>query len=149
MSLDTFEVKPLELESTKETATMEDVIKRLKAADELDSLETYQKGQKEGEQWAKTYARPRQLRSLDKETRDDPYDVVDHIDMWNNNSNIGHEIGIFWAINGGEEEPDRSEAEAFWAKILEDNKAMISDKDFAHGFVKGALRVWDAVESKI
>src|SRR5947209_6063528 len=59
-----FEQRLLELDSQKETKTMNDVITRLKAADELDRNMDYQAGREAGERWAQQEARPTQLRNL-------------------------------------------------------------------------------------
>ncbi len=60
-----FELKLKEIEAQKETKSMEDVIARMKAADELDSRESYQNGRRDGEKWAREVARPKELRRLE------------------------------------------------------------------------------------
>src|SRR5260370_41740506 len=59
-----FEDKLLELESTKEVTTMDEVIARLKAADEMEAKEQYQEGLEAGRGWEKEIASPRQVRRL-------------------------------------------------------------------------------------
>jgi hypothetical protein len=43
---------------------MEDVVARMKAAQELEANESYQKGREAGESWARDNATPKQLRRL-------------------------------------------------------------------------------------
>src|SRR5690349_19928782 len=52
-----FEVKLAEINARKKGATMDDVITRMKAADEADANEARQEGKEAGEQWARTEAR--------------------------------------------------------------------------------------------
>lgn len=54
---------------------MDDLVARLKAADEMDSKEQYQEGRKAGEMWVKTEGRPNHLRSLDDRTRNGDHTI--------------------------------------------------------------------------
>src|SRR5262249_33698927 len=64
IATEAFRAKLLELESKQEVDKMDEVIARLRAADELDCREDYRAGRDAGETWARKAARPKQLRSL-------------------------------------------------------------------------------------
>jgi hypothetical protein len=50
----------------------------------------------------------------------------------------------------GRQPHDDDDFHDFWVETLdEDSPDPISDKDFARGFVDGALEVWNAVKSRL
>src|SRR5262249_13995548 len=136
-----FEAKLLELESTKEVGGMDDVIARMKAADELDQKEAYQEGREAGERWAKEVARPKQLRQLAKLANNQQYGLADWLDIYTKHHGIACEL--FKDIHP-REESDSHSVDAFWAEALgEGGTERIEDRDFALGFLEGALDVWN------
>jgi hypothetical protein len=146
VAAEAFRRKLLELESVKKGAqTMDELVARLREADELDRNETYQDGWKAGEYWAKRRARPRQLRRLDRIVRGDPEGVKDKLASFASPDEQGIRILLHQCIDGGD--PSQAEARDFWELVLGDGDAMsaIDDEDFACGFVEGALDVWDKV----
>ena len=140
-----FEAKLLELESKKETETMQDVIARMKAADELDNKESYQEGVKAGKRWASDQARPRHLRALDEAVEDGASDLVEGFC-----NRHGYYIGAgLYRCILRDPEADEGDIEAFWANALGEDSTKIEDNYFGEGFVEGALSVWDAVKGQI
>lgn len=149
-----FERKLLELESQKEVKGMDEVIARLKAADELDRKEEYQAGRKAGERWAREDARPRQLRKLSgfvlfgelKSLLEEFGRTPALAEFRRSDANaVSHYL--FRAINPTEEH-DVQSVRAFWTAALGDEAERsnrIEDQDFVRGFCDGAHDVWEKV----
>ena len=66
VAVEAFKGKLLELQNQKKAGTIEEVIARMRAADELDKNTAYQAGRQAGERWVREAARPRQLRDLER-----------------------------------------------------------------------------------
>jgi hypothetical protein len=144
-----FGAKLLELDGEKETATMDDVIARLKAADEADNNEQRQRGVAAGARWAKDYARPRQLRRLHKEAVDAQHGLDYELGVFDNGMNQGIAVGLYGVILGAEDF-DRDDAKNFWQEAIgDDGHELMDDFDFASGFCDGALDVWEKVADKL
>lgn len=143
-----FKAKLLELQSTQKGNTMEDAIKRLKAAALLEGEENMKAGKAAGEEWAKDYAKPSHLKRLLKAVEGSDGNgngTPDYyVGVYENGVNNGAAIGVSRDITG--RELDWNEVSVFWAEALGDDDAeLIEDQDFAIGFVTGALEVWEAV----
>lgn len=146
-----FEQKLTQIDSLKETTTMEDVIKRLKAADELDGNEAVQEGREAGEAWAKDVARPKWLRNLAKLDAVEASWAAEYVlEVWAgpmNNKSLALELYRQMIPRG---EPDRHDVAAFWEEALgDDGEKRIEDLDFARGFVRGAIDLWEKVEDEV
>jgi hypothetical protein len=139
------ELRQIEAEK-QEGEEMEDIIRRLKTADELDRNETTQDGRLYGEAWAKRNARPQQLRLLAKlDTPEAGYTAENWIDRRSG----GVAFDLCKAMHP-RVEVDRGEVENFWERVLGEGGAdQIEDADFAKGFVRGALDFWEKVKGKL
>jgi hypothetical protein len=146
-----FEAKLLELEArSKESATMDDVIVRLKAAAELEANEDYQSGMEAGRAWAREDASPKELRRLS-----DYIDTYAHerIDWWD----IDHPgwpaplgaTGCFVEAVWPQRKDDRHAPGEFWEQALGDDADRVQDPDFFRGFGEGAVEVWEQVKDRL
>jgi hypothetical protein len=143
-----FRAKLLELESRKEGKTMDDVVARLRAADEMDRSEDYQEGRQAGEEWARDYARPRHLRRL-RELADEPEFGLRNLDVFANGGNNGIAWDLYRYLHP-RQDVDRVAVKVFWEEVLGDDGAdRMEDVTFARGFCEGALDVWGKVEKKL
>jgi hypothetical protein len=146
-----FEAKLLELESTKEVSSMDDVIARLKAAAELEDKQEYQRGFALGQGWAKQEATPKQLRRLEEYVNS--FNDLDWFDVdspgWN--APYGATGYFALAVMGlSPEEAQGAEEEQFWQKAIGfPTDRLLADADFFRGFGEGALAVWDLVQDKL
>jgi hypothetical protein len=126
--------------------TTNDVMARLRAADEQDRGEAYRRGQEAGRGWACREARPNDLRRLEEL---DGAGSDDMISVFDNGQNKGVAWGLYETLHP-QEEPDRAAVGAYWESVLGGGgQGLIDDADFARGFVEGALRVWDEVKDKL
>lgn len=144
-----FEVHLRRLESEKEGSAMDDVIARMKAADELDCNEQHQEGLDAGRKWvtrAKGHATPRQLRTLAKAI--ERQDVRDLVETYASGLNSGVMRGLYSELHPREERPDELDVTAFWDNVLQDPR-QIEDVAFAVGFIEGAMEEWEKIESHI
>jgi hypothetical protein len=141
-----FEGKLLELQSQREAKNMNEVVARLKAADELERSEEYQAGRTAGEAWAKEAATPRQLRRL-VALAEDQYGITGHLHIFADSMNRGIGHGLADVMNPGQE--FNLDSEGFWIRVLGDDRQRIEDEDFARGFVDAAREVWEAVKGKL
>jgi hypothetical protein len=173
-----FEAKLLNLESKKEVASMHEVIARWKAADELDRNEEYQKGWEAGERWAKQEARPKQLRALATAVACPQLNrsniigafIADKGERVNKAPVIGRKPGCAWALaqavagklayllqpsdlgpySGLGGMLNDTDVALFWTKVLgEEWKFLIEERDFAQGFLEGALETWQEASGKL
>jgi hypothetical protein len=132
-----FEAKLLELESAKETTTMDDVIARMKAAEELDNKEEYQRGWAAGQNWVKDVAHPKELRALDHcgwafvVNEDDDDHILPH---------------RYYVEFHPECEDDLHASEAFWESVL---GKRCPEGAILAGFFEGALDIWRKVKDKL
>lgn len=148
-----FRDKLQQLRAHQGVTTMDDVIARLKAANELDADQDYAAGQQAGEEWAKRHARPKELRRLQKCVEESDGngagDAAGYIALCNNGRNRGHVWDLAADVSG-----DRSisarEVEVFWEECLgEDEAALVHEPAYGRGWVEGALRVWQTVQDSI
>jgi hypothetical protein len=145
VAAEAFEAKLVELASKMETKNMEDVIARMKAAEELDSQETYQQGHKDGEEWARQEARPKALRRLESLMAQQD----DILGVWDNGMNSGIAWHLYQYLNPSLE-VNRFDVKVFWESVLGENgHETISDYSYAKGFIEGTLEVWEQVQSKL
>lgn len=144
-----FAAKLLALASEKQTRTMDDVIARMKAADEVDSNEQRQEGVEAGRAWARDDGRPRQLRRLVK-LAENQHGIEGNLGIFDNGMNRGIGWGLYVAIEGGAHDPGWGDAEAFWESAIGGGgREKIDGFDFAVGFCEGALEVWEKVANKL
>jgi hypothetical protein len=151
VATEAFEAKLLELASQREATSMEEVIARMKAAEELDNKENYQKGRKTGETWLRKHARPKEIRSLAKAcNRETPERNPECLlGEWASSWNKGIAGGLLDLIEPTKEHDER-EVDVFWEGALGDNnREGIDDFEFAHGFVDAALELWEKIESEL
>jgi hypothetical protein len=143
-----FEAKLLELASQRKGTNMDDVIARLRAAQEMDNREDCNEGRAAGEEWAKDKARPKQLKALAKLN-----EIEAHYDWEGMLGVFDNHRGIAWGLYEQmhqEDAFDRSDVEAFWEGILGGGgREKIDGFDFARGFVDAALAVWEKVEGEL
>jgi hypothetical protein len=147
-----FEAKLLDLASKKETGTMEDVIARLKAAEEADSNEQRQEGAEAGRAWARNVARPRQLRRLARLGKKKDA-VEDQLSGFNADTKHGIATSLYAVLH---DLPVASKAFGtgdvayFWLETVgPGGRAKMDDIDFASGFCDGAREVWEKVKDSL
>jgi len=140
----------LALVSQKQPTSIDEAIARLKAADELDGKDDYQAGWKAGEEWARSKAKPKWLRSLQR--------AIDWHDVRHGSGvrgllksfTIADDLGIGCGLLGWispKEERDMQQVDEFWSFALGRGKwARIEEFYFALGFCEGALDVWAKVK---
>lgn len=148
-----FRAKLLDLRASKGGDTMDEVITRLKAAAELEANESYQVGHRGGEEWARKYARPKQLRRLSKAVEmcdgNGGGDAAEFVGVLNNGRNSGVVMALAEGLTG-RDDIDRREARDFCSELVGDDVDRLDeDDDFARGFIEGALEVWGAVKDHI
>src|SRR5262249_1746271 len=118
-----FEQKLAELNARKKGAKMEDVIARMKAAEEEDSNQAFRAGNEAGEVWARERERPKQRRRR-QELEGTQEGVAGTVAIWNNGMNQGHVLGLFHWLTPNRPQGNRvaewEAAEEFWARILGD-----------------------------
>jgi hypothetical protein len=143
-----FEAKLLELTSQKEVKGMEDVVARLRAAEEMDRNKEYQQGFRAGEMWVREEARPKHLRLLEG-LEDSEEGPAGSLEVFASEHEHGIAIGLYFVLHP-RDEGSRQEARGFWDSILGDFGAeRIEQLHFARGFVEGALAVWKAAKHKM
>jgi len=141
ISTDAFHRKLLEIQTTRKVTKMEDVIKRMKAAVELEANQSRAVGKAIGEKWAKEVAMPSQLKRLWCSTAPlngliDDYIPDDSSTHEQNIQDVAHDIT-------GDEDMD---GWVFWKTILGEDLEQIEDPDFLKGFVVGAVQIWEMVQ---
>jgi hypothetical protein len=121
------------LESRKEVSTMDEVIARLKTAAELEANEDYQAGLEAGRGWAKSTAKPKELRR-----------AADYVERA---ANLAPDYFVFavWP----QRKDDGDAPGEFWEEALGNDKDRAGDSDFLHGFGDGAAEIWDKVANQL
>ncbi len=148
-----FEAKLKELQSRMEAKSVEEAVRRLRAAAELEANEDYQDGLQAGRDWAMEAATPKQLRRiadyLERDRRESPgipwWDVDQH-------RRTGAPIGVaerFVAVARPGREADGGAAQEFWEEALGDDAPRVGDADFLRGFGEGAVEVWNQVRDRL
>jgi hypothetical protein len=147
VAAEAFKAKLLEIQSKRDVEHMDEVIARLKAAEEMDASESYREGHRAGSEWAKRRARPKHLRGLAKLADESQGVLAGHLELFGNDMNRGIAWGLYLAMHQ-HEEFQRPDVEGFWQQILGDSGAeRIEAYNFALGFVEGALDIWNKVEN--
>ena len=142
VAAEAFRQRILELTSKRKGLNnMEDVITRMKAAEEMESNSDFKAGKKAGESWAKECATPRQLRRLDNMDYQTFFQGVP-----SDQTGWG---GVLLRIILGKDFENSHEVIHFWENALGDDCGRIADQDFARGFTMGALGVWEVVEKHL
>ena len=138
VAADAFRAKLLELKAKQKGANKKDVIARLQARAELEGNEDRQAGKEAGAAWASDTAGPKELRRMEE-----------HADeLFEGEPDAFGYAGVLHSAIHGKGVGDRRELMEFWEEILQPGHGdRIHDKDFARGFVEGALEVW--VEAKV
>jgi hypothetical protein len=151
IAADAFWRKLLELESQKEVSNLDDVIARLKAANELESNQSYQDGVAAGKTWTEQKAAPRELRALANLSEEAERDSrAGDFFLTTYESSQGIAQGLYEGLHPRYKDIHWVDVEGFWEYVLGDGgRDLIEDVDFARGFCTGALEVWKKVEDKI
>jgi hypothetical protein len=143
-----FEQKLLELDSEKEAKTMDETIARLRRARELEDNIDYQSGLEAGRRWARTKAKPKELRRaaeyIEGEFGTDWFDV----DYSGWSAPFGATDYFVFAV-WPRHKDDREAPKEFWDLALGDDAHCIEDADFFRGFGEGAAEIWDQVCDKL
>jgi hypothetical protein len=146
-----FRAKVFEVQNRRrESMSKEDVIKRMRTADENDT-EDFDGGKQAGREWAERDASPKELRRLVRYMKGfDSYPGVSWWDVDANWSGPGGAADRFvWAAWPSRKE-DRTASGEFWESALgEDNVDRVEDSDFLRGFGEGAAEVWDEVKDEL
>ncbi len=137
-----FERHLLEMEAKKMGTTKAEVMKRLKASEELEAKQNLEDGRKAGKAWAEESASVGDLRRFKRNEPSGGWAVwfrewilVDG-NSWPN--------AIFMHIDG---EKVWDDEHTFWMEAVgEDDLDRLEDSDFALGFIEGALEVLDDYE---
>jgi len=146
VAVEAFKAKLLQIESeAKGAEQMEDVIKRLKAAQEADANNDHLAGRAAGERWVKTRARPKQLRSLQMAVED----AGGSEELLYQGGGEPYPPATLWSAINVDKELDVGEMNAFWEVVLDPVPGRIENPDFAAGFIDGALDLWEKVEDQV
>jgi hypothetical protein len=140
-----FEGKLLEVASKKGVEDMDDVVARMKAAEQLESKEDYKAGFDAGQAWAKETATPKELRRVEKYI--DRVAAEPTVNWWELEGTWGPSffVWVAWPDRKGDEDA----AESFWEQALGDDAERIKDPDFLRGFGDGAMDIWAKVKRKL
>ena len=142
LACDAFRRKLAEITTRKESRTIEDAIKRLRATKQVAEDEDVTTGRQCGQRWATTLASQPELQRLD-----------DSWDAWMQSVKLAEDNMLFSAFfdavaPDGEASLD---AQKFWLKMMErytDSKEVPSNA-FVEGFAKGAIDFWHEVEDRV
>lgn len=151
-----FREKLAELQSTKEATTMDDVIARMKAAAELENNKAHKFGLEAGKKWAKSTAKPRELRRLERTvygnipyaTWDDPSGFI------GSSSGTDDPAARMVCATIFDNDATYDDADEFFTATIGDySESVMADTEDGlwclQGFVEGTLEVWDAVKAKL
>ncbi len=124
---------------------MNEVIERMRAAEQVEGDEVYQQGQAAAEKWVNRHATPKPLRRLQKSVA--VYDDAEsYVVLLATEGNAGPAAGICRDLF------DDGECGDFWGNVigLGDEWSELADNTrFAHGFVEKAVGMWEQIESKL
>jgi hypothetical protein len=145
VATEAFRAKVLSIKSQTGGTEMDEVIKRMMAADALDTNQDKADGFAAGKEWVTRkdwHATPKQLRRLEAAVMDRDY-------FSGEPDAFGWAGALYDTINGVSHS-DRSEFEEFWEVILgEDEAKRMYDDAFAEGFVDGAMEAWYPIKRKL
>jgi hypothetical protein len=144
VATEAFRAKVLEFRSQTGGETMDDVLKRMKAAAERDANADRAAGKVAGRDWVVRqvgHASPKQLRRLDEASdRECLFDGEPDAFGW---------VGSLYRAITDDGQFDRSTLDEFWEAVLRYEPKRIYDQDFAEGFVEGALDAWHPIERQM
>lgn len=146
-----FEAKLREVEMRqKKSLSKEDVVKRLRATQEEDAQQEYEAGKEAGQEWAGRQATAKQLKRAAQwvSSFDDT-----HLDWWDVDSPgwtapFGPTDRFVFAISP-DRKGDKDAPAEFWKRALGDEADRVADGDYFHGFVEGAVEVWEEVQGEL
>ncbi len=129
--------------------TVQNLIVRLKAAGELESIDEYQAGFDAGQAWAQDMAPPGELNRMSAyianfDSRLDWWDV----DYLGWNAPFGATDYFVFEV-WPERYLDRGAPDEFWEQALGDLVHRVQNSDFFHGFGDGADDVWQQVKDQL
>lgn len=146
-----FQAKLVEIRSRKgKSMSKEDVVKRLKAASEVEEEQEYEAGKKAGREWAEQTATPKELRRLRRYFQ--CYEGQQAY-WWDIDANWSGPYGALEKfVLAARPETIRDDHEVFgffWEEALGEFDEWINDPDFFHGFGDGAMEVWQDVKNEL
>lgn len=133
---------------------MKTVVERLRAENQQERAQDYAKGVGIGKYWATDFAKPKELKRLEKHANS----VGDLEVYFNNGEPLAPWGWSDWMVFEilGTHEDDRTQvvSGSFWEKLGIDTdepqqRDLVESGDFLAGFVTGALEVWEAVADQI
>lgn len=138
-----FERKLTELTINRREKTMEAAIARLRASKRESGLDYFALGHARGTEWAKHTAEYAELRRLER------FDVVDMLDHFSKPTNTEFSWAELLALKAlpGPQAHTRSDAADFWERVGVEDKEQLRSAEFLHGFVKGALEIYEQVDA--
>jgi hypothetical protein len=128
----------------------QEVVQRLKAAQEKEDQMERDEGKAAGRKWAERTATPKELRR-----------VAEYIDRCEQDNTPWHDVDFpGWMAPFGatdyfvfairpQDKDDRDAPGQFWEEALGDDAHRIEDSDFLRGFGEGAVEVWNEVSAQL
>jgi hypothetical protein len=146
-----FEAKLREVEMRdKKALSKEEIVKRLQASQTEDAQRDHEAGKEAGKEWAGRQATAKQLKRAAQWVRsfdDTPIDWWD-VDSPNWTAPFGPTDRFVFAVLPDRKD-DRDAPAEFWKRALGDEADRIADGDFFHGFVDGAVELWQEVHDEL
>src|SRR5437588_127657 len=144
VAADAFRDKLLEIASRRGARTIDEVVRRLKAAQARETNANYRAGKAAGEKWARDGATPRQLRKMAKAAGEGFEFMEDPAGVRQDAVRVAEIV-----INEGEVRwRDLARYESYLSGIGLTAESM-EDKAYLEGFVAGATELWEKVSGKL
>ena len=139
-----FELKLAGIAGRKTKLDMTDTIRRLRASKLQSEEDIYQRGHEAGQDWARRLAEWAELERLAKLGHDwfAPQGVVGE-------DAFGVSGNLLMHMNPDEYLGNRGAQEMFWQEATGDDEEPYPDRDFVHGFVDGAVEVYEQVKDEL
>jgi hypothetical protein len=146
-----FEAKLREIEMRdKKALSKEEIVKRLQATQEEDARQDYEAGKQAGQEWAGRQATAKQLKRAAQWVSSFDNATVDWWDIaspaWS--APFGPTDRFVFAV-WPDRKDDKGAPAEFWKRVLGAAADRVADSDFFHGFVEGALELWEQVEAEL
>jgi hypothetical protein len=134
----------------KRSLSKEEVVKRLQATQEEDAQQEYAAGEQAGKEWAGRQATAKQLKRAAQWVSSFDNSPVTWWDIdspgWN--APFGPTDRFVFAVLPDRKD-DRDAPAEFWKRALGAEADRVADGDFFHGFVDGAVELWEQVEGEL
>jgi hypothetical protein len=143
-----FAAEVAKVKCQKEKPKMDDVITRLRATAIKEGNETFEGGREFGQEWAKQQATAHELKRLQRAFERSDGCSGDWLDA---SGSAYTEADVFvWQIRPDDQGRVGDDFFRHEAGLdADENRHLIEEFDFIHGFAAGALEVWNEVADKV